>query len=941
LIKLLHKNVVSTDQVLRQQGADVALLDDSSCNVSRVRHVKASHWIRQGIFDDLRTFDMFETRVNQIVGEKDRGDIFEIFVEGYLATQAIAQCVKHWVVGDIPLSLRERYKLPSDPTGIDGIYETHDGTHVAYQVKYRQRRQLTFAEVAPFLGITEQFSDRVIFTNAATLSEKAAKRTRWVSGDVFRALSPEALASIEGWIKTRPPPAVRAKPDPNYQVQVLADIKTVFATHVRATVVMACGTGKTLIALWAAEQEAPKTVLVLVPSLLLLQQTLREWSEQTNWGKEFTYLCVCSDPTVGLKDDAINIDKTEVGFRIDTDPAIVRQFLERKTTNIKVVFSTYQSSPVVGEGARGLAPFDIAIFDEAHKTTGFSGTAFGWALSDQNIQIKKRLFLTATPRHIDIHHRDSEGEFRVYSMDDQTAYGPRAHTLSFSAAAQKGVICPYKVIISLIDKEMVNDFALKHGITIVKKDEIAVRWVANLIATKQAIETTKARKIITFHSRVKLAQVFASSGARGIPFHLKDYDVRHVNGMQSSAVRDDIMRTFADEPKAILTNARCLTEGVNIPAVDMVAFVDPRQSRIDIAQAVGRAMRKPRGPTTKTIGYVVVPLFAGMGENDSIEKAVESEKFDVVADVVNALQEHDKELVDIIREIKERRGAGKPFKPRRLLEKIKVIGPRINLTRLAASVSLQICDRLGSTWDEWFGILLRFKSREGHCRVPHAHIEGTFRLGYWVLNQRQDKDIMSAERKRRLDAVGFDWDPLESGWEKGFAALKKFQAREGHCLVPDDHVEGSYNLGTWVGIQRGKKDALSAERKRRLDAIGFVWEAREGAWEERFDALKAFKAREGHCRVPHGHIEGSIKLGTWVVHERAKKDTMSAERKKRLDALGFVWDTQEDYWEKGFAVLKSLKRAKVTALCLTTTLRGNLNLEYGSVPSVLDKTKTE
>ena len=279
------------------------------------------------------------------------------------------QSVNHWVVGNIPLSLRERYKLPSDPTGIDGIYETHEGRRVAYQVKYRRRRQLTFAEVAPFLGITEQFSDRVIFTNAATLSEKAIKRTRWVSGEVFRALSPEALASIEAWIKTRPPPIVRAKPDPNYQVQALADIKAAFAKHDRATVVMACGTGKTLVALWATEQEAPKTVLVLVPSLLLLQQTLREWSEQTNWGSSFSYLCVCSDPTVGLRDDVINIDKSEVGFRIDTDPAIVRQFLERETMDIKLVFSTYQSSPVVGEGARGFPSFDIAIFDEAHKTT--------------------------------------------------------------------------------------------------------------------------------------------------------------------------------------------------------------------------------------------------------------------------------------------------------------------------------------------------------------------------------------------------------------------------------------------------------------------------------------------------------------------------------------------------------------------------------------------
>ena len=180
------------------------------------------------------------------------------------------------------------------------IYEAHDGSHVAYQVKYRQKEHLTFAEVAPFLGITEKFLDRVIFTNATKLSNKAAERahTRWVSADIFRALSPDALSSIEAWLKIKPVPIVRAKPDPSYQVQALADIKETLATHDKATAVMACGTGKTLIALWAAEQQMPKTVLVLVPSLTLLQQTLLEWSERTSWGSSFSYLCVCSDPTV-------------------------------------------------------------------------------------------------------------------------------------------------------------------------------------------------------------------------------------------------------------------------------------------------------------------------------------------------------------------------------------------------------------------------------------------------------------------------------------------------------------------------------------------------------------------------------------------------------------------------------------------------------------------
>ena len=134
-------------------------------------HYKAAYWVGQGVFDGLTSFTEFESRVNDIFEEKDRGDVFEIFVEGYLATQAIAQHTEHWVVGGIPVEMRERFNLPNDGTGIDGIYEERSGDQVAYQVKYRKNHNLTFAEVAPFLGITEKFTDRVIFTNASSLSE--------------------------------------------------------------------------------------------------------------------------------------------------------------------------------------------------------------------------------------------------------------------------------------------------------------------------------------------------------------------------------------------------------------------------------------------------------------------------------------------------------------------------------------------------------------------------------------------------------------------------------------------------------------------------------------------------------------------------------------------------------------------------------------------------
>ena len=224
---------------------------------------------------------------------------------------------------------------------------------------------------------------------------------------------------------------------------------------------------------------------------------------------------------------------------------------------------------------------------------------------------------------------------------------------------------------------MVDDVSRKNGITLVEG----------------------ASKIITFHSRVATAQEFASTEPRGIAHYLDGYDVRHFKGKQNSSVRSDAISAFAEAPKGLITNARCLTEGVDIPAVDMVAFIDPRQSRVDIVHAVGRAMRKPRVVTTKTVGYVLVPLFAGADE-DSLEDAIRTEKFDAIANVLNALQEHDKELVDSIREMRQAKGEGKSFNPTRLLDKIEFIGPQVELHELVQSISIEITDRLGVSWDD-------------------------------------------------------------------------------------------------------------------------------------------------------------------------------------------------------------------------------------------------
>ena len=369
------------------------------------RHPRAAALIAAGLYRGLSSFRELEARIAALPEEIARGDAFEIFVEGYLWTMRVFQSVDLWLVGQVPLDVRRALNLPADAKGIDGVFRTKAGQDVPYQVKFRiGRAMLGVADVATFLGLTERASDRLLVSNANRCAPDVENRDglRLLCGSDFDALAPEDLAAIAAWLDERPVERSRAAPRAD-QAKALAGIAGALQTHPRATVVMPCGTGKTLVQLWAAERLSPRTVLVLVPSLALLSQTLGEWSHHTSWGDHFEYLCVCSDPTVSAEQDAISIRSTDVPFHVDTDPAIVRRFLNRPATDgVRVVFSTYQSAPVVAKGLRGLAPFDLGIFDEAHKTTGLLRGTFAFALDDARLRIRKRLFFTATPRHIDI-----------------------------------------------------------------------------------------------------------------------------------------------------------------------------------------------------------------------------------------------------------------------------------------------------------------------------------------------------------------------------------------------------------------------------------------------------------------------------------------------------------------------------------------------------------
>lgn len=866
------------------------------------KHQNANRLIAQGIFDSVRSFNELEQRISALyfTNTKAQGDAFEIFVEAYLATHPIVQCEETWLVGDIPIDVREALNLPNDSKGIDGVYKSILGHFIPYQVKFRSNRpHLGFNEIAPFLGITEKATDRLLITNSDSISIDVQNRTgiRSLRGVDFDQLTAEDFTAIENWLKQKPQERIPLTPDP-YQVEALNNIANHLQNNDRGTVVMACGTGKTLIALWTVEQSKAKSILVLVPSLTLLQQTLEEWSVRNSWGKDFSYLCVCSDPSVNLRNDEIEIDPVDVPFRIDTDPDIVSHYLAQKNKKIKIVFSTYQSSQVVSEATNGNFEFDIAVFDEAHKTTGAAEGRFALALKDENIKIRKRLFLTATPKHYDISKRDKDGEFKYVSMDNEGVYGKRAHTLTFGAAASQGIICPYRVVITLIDKQQVDDFALKNGITLIEGDTVNAKWVANRIAVRSAIEHTNAKKIITFHSRVKTAREFANDEIFGIKHFIDEFEVFHVHGKQKSNERKATISKFRNASRSIITNARCLTEGVDVPAVDMVVFVDPRHSKIDIAQAVGRAMRKPRGGDKK-IGYIVVPIYSENSSREALEKAITSENFEDVIIVLNALLEQDNEFTELITNMSI--SLGRTVRPTisDYGNRIEILSPIISQSVLEESISLYILKRLGSSWSEWYGRLKAYERRYGNVRVKQNYISGNgFKLGNWVQQQRRNKKTLSENQKNLLEGlIGWTWDVNETKWFESYLILKNFAIDNNTCRLPNGWIDpkSKFKLYAWVVKQRSSKEDLNQDQIQLLESLpDWTWDSRHAKWSIGFNFLKAYTFEYGHSIVPASYVnQESYKLGSWVARQRSRKKLLDSEQISLLSELPkWTWNSK-------------------------------------------------
>lgn len=635
----------------------------------------------------------------------DRGTLFEkLMVRFFELDPALAQQYEQvWRWIDWP----DRKGKPD--TGIDLVARERDtGAYTAIQCKfYEPTHTLAKADIDSFFTASgkKPFTNRVIISTTDKWGTNAEDALDGQSTPVQRINLADIAESPIDWdiawpqddLRIELARAQRKQPRPHQLAAIEAVLAGYAIDNDRGKLIMACGTGKTFTALKLAERLAADNagsvrVLFLVPSISLLSQSLREWTAQTTL--DIRAFAVCSDTKVGRLRNTEDFNVYDVPIPVTTNPATLLEAMahRKRAKGLTVVFCTYQSLPTVADAQTlGLDDFDLVICDEAHRTTGVTlagedESNFVRIHDNTYLRAARRLYMTATPRIYGDAVKDKADQHsaELVSMDDELRYGAEFHHLSFGDAVEHGLLTDYKVLVLTVDESVMaaplqqqqaifgeipnlddaskilgcwNGLAKRAGATAdgcpsFNPGEPAMQRAvafAKDIATSKQVAELFPRVVAAYQESLTRQE----NDGHHIDAHNRDLvcEVHHVDGTFNALRRNEqlswLKSPIGEGECRILTNARCLSEGVDVPALDAVLFLHPRNSIVDVVQSVGRVMRLSPG---KDYGYVILPVAVPAGI-DPAQALADNVRFKVVWQVLNALRSHDERFDAMINSI--------------------------------------------------------------------------------------------------------------------------------------------------------------------------------------------------------------------------------------------------------------------------------------------------
>jgi superfamily II DNA or RNA helicase len=832
---------------------------------------------------------------------------------------------------------------PNIDLGIDLVGWDRLGRLWAVQCKaYQPENLVSKSEVAQLVAEATlkprgPFQGRIFITSSDGYTENAktlAKKNRVLLLDRshleagFHSGSgalrwPSSAAALRTLLRGKAVVRKPAKARPHQKRAVQATL-TELARSPRGQLLMACGTGKTLTALWIKERlietrkakQGQARVVVLLPSISLLAQTLREWAANRN--TEWAALAVCSDTTTNSSRDESydDMEAVSAGFPVTTERASIREFLQ-SVEKEQIIFSTYQSSAEVAAAARAAKiEFDLVICDEAHRLAGQAGKSYASVLDEKTFPAHKRLFMTATPKRFvaSAKKKAADEGYVVASMDDPSKFGEVAHQLPFGEAIKKSLLTDYQVVIAVTTDTKARELLEENRFVGLDGRAMTASDLAAAIAVAKAAKRHKITRSISFHSTIKRSKQFVDTlqklCAEKLPGLPRVLDADHVDGSVSAKER----QRRIDRLKAgatgfnLLANARCLTEGVDVPALDGVAFVDPRQSEVDIVQAVGRAIRLS---PNKELGTIIVPVVCSAEEAAAGKLDAAGHK--KLRQVLWALRAHDTNLaVEIDDFVFAQALSAGGTRNSGLPEKVKIEFDGDDLKDFAAKIRTSVL-KIGSPDAEWverYAAVVSFHQEHKRWPMGGSKNPDEKTLGLWITTQRTMRRRLDEGKPTKIDqgrvdvlsaTPGWQWDPLEDQWMGQYKASCEFFNEFGRWPSTTGASVAERDLGRWITTQRtngarrrgNKRSDLSQERYIVLSTTdGWSWDPQAEAWSLNYEAALRYFAREQRWPRKGATEPRERALGKWVVRVRGNGNSILAGAEPGTRGCGYLTSQQ-------------------------------------------------
>ena len=601
-------------------------------------------------FKEIDNWDDFN-RALLPLGNKEKGDAFEILTKLYfIIDHKYAHYENVWLLSEIPQIELEKIGLEKRDLGIDLIAKLGSEYH-AIQCKYHtdKNHSITFREVSTFISLlggynrlTEGYICSSALGTSRNYDQVRKKPVSKILGDTWSKLDKEFFDRVRRYLSNESYSPTPFYPKPHQKKAVEAAYKHfIIEKESRGKLIFPCGTGKSLTGFWIMEILSSKSTLIAVPSLSLIKQTLDVYlKEIVARGIEIKWLCICSDESIG--------DNSEIKFRTDdlgipctTDGKYIKDWLSDNKSIPHIIFTTYQSSTIISQISQEIQhSFDLGILDEAHKTVGGKNKLFSHLLFEDNISIKLRVFMTATERF----YHGSKND--IVSMDDPDVYGNTFCLMSFKEAIESKLLTDYKIVTIDIKKSEISDFIRENNLVQLNsnwKKETESRSLASMLALRKAMNKFQIKNAVSFHSSIsKAIRSKELQDYISLNYSFAPIDTFTVSGKDNTSKRNDIIQEFAESEKALITNARCLTEGVDVPKIDCIVFADPKKSKVDIVQALGRALRKKEG---KNWGYVILPVIY-----DENTHEIDNENFTEILSIIRGLAANDERIIEYFRD---------------------------------------------------------------------------------------------------------------------------------------------------------------------------------------------------------------------------------------------------------------------------------------------------